>query len=88
MTDALVRIVLFAELSLGSIALTSLLDETYTILAGIRQARLQKTLRVLDIVVQEKLIRMRPQTHRVHFLATLVSDPGLDQILTEYPAFQ
>lgn len=38
----------------------------------------------LDVVIEEKLVRMRTQTHRIDLLASLVADPGLDQILGKH----
>src|SRR6266581_3063694 len=41
-----------------------------------------------DVVIQEELVRMRPQRHRIHFLGALVSEPGVDQVLREHPALE
>src|SRR3989442_11039970 len=37
-----------------------------------------------DVVVQEELVRMRPQRHRIHFLGPLVREPGLDHVGREH----
>jgi len=42
----------------------------------------------LNIVIQRKLIRMRPQSHRVHFLRALVIDIGAEQFLGEDVALE
>src|SRR5438445_11471791 len=42
----------------------------------------------LDIVVQEELIRVRPDPHLIHLFFQLVSDPGLDHVLCEDVALQ
>ena len=44
--------------------------------------------RVLDIEIQNILVRVRPQPHGIDFLATFVADPGLDQVLTEDPTLE
>ena len=44
--------------------------------------------KILDVVIQEELVRMRPQPQRVHFLGPLVVDPGLDRVLGEHIALQ
>ena len=38
----------------------------------------------LNVKVQLKLIGMRPQAHRIDFLATLILQPGLNHILREH----
>src|SRR5258708_17350062 len=42
----------------------------------------------LDVVVQGKLIRMWPQSDRVHFLRLFVINVGVEQFLGEYIAFE
>src|SRR5712691_173527 len=42
----------------------------------------------LHVVIQEKLIRMRPQAHRIHVLGALVRQPRLDQVRREHVALQ
>src|SRR5256885_15456958 len=34
----------------------------------------------LHVVIQEELVRMRPQAHRIHVLGALVRQPRLDQV--------
>src|SRR5882762_2868982 len=41
-----------------------------------------------DVVVQEELVRMRPQRHGIDFLDALVGDPRLDQVGREHPALK
>ncbi len=38
----------------------------------------------LYVVIQEKLVGMRPKAHRVEFLGPLVADPGLEQVLRKH----
>lgn len=40
--------------------------------------------RLLDVIVEEELVRMRPQPHRIDLLAPLVADPSLDQVLGKH----
>ncbi len=40
--------------------------------------------RLLDVVVEEELVRMRSQPHRIDLLAPLVADPSLDQVLGKH----
>src|SRR5436190_23977884 len=42
----------------------------------------------LHVVVQEELVRMRPQAHRIHVLGALVRQPCLDQVRREYVPLQ
>lgn len=60
----------------------------YTIAPRVRQDILDAEAKRLHVVVQEELIGMRPQPHSIHFLAALVADPGLDQVLAEHPALE
>lgn len=43
--------------------------------------------RVLDVVVQDELVWMRAEAHRIHLSLPLVFDPGLHRILREHIAF-
>src|SRR6185503_13182063 len=38
----------------------------------------------LHVVIQEELVRMRTQRHRIDVLGALVADPRIDQVLREY----
>src|SRR6266545_2537703 len=40
----------------------------------------------LNVEVQLELVGMRPQAHRIDFLATLILKPGLDHIVREHIA--
>src|SRR5690242_17961065 len=42
----------------------------------------------LDVVVQEELVRMRPQRHGIDLLGALVRDPRVDQVRREHPALE
>ena len=42
----------------------------------------------LDIVIEEELVRMRPQAHLIDLLAPLITYPGLDQILGKHFSFE
>ena len=42
----------------------------------------------LDVVIEEELVRMRPQTHLINLLAPLITDPCLDQILGKHFPFK
>ena len=42
----------------------------------------------LHVVVQAELVRVRAKGHRVVFLDALVLDPGVDDVLGEYAAFE
>ena len=43
---------------------------------------------LLNVVIQRKLIRMRPYAHRIDFLLPLVFDPRAQQVFGEDVAFQ
>src|SRR5215475_15593990 len=45
-------------------------------------------LRCLRVVVEREFVWMRTETDRAHFLAHLVVDPGLDQVLGEHVALE
>src|SRR5213593_2039498 len=42
----------------------------------------------LHVVVQEELVRMRPQRHGIDFLGALVREPGLDQVGREHSTLE
>src|SRR6266571_2283523 len=42
----------------------------------------------LHVVIQEELVRMRPQAHRIHVLGALVRQPRLDQVRREHVALE
>ena len=43
---------------------------------------------ILAIVVEGKLIGMRPQPHRVNFIIELVANPGIDEVFREHARFR